>query len=462
MSAKYEALGKEIIAKVGGAENIISLRHCQTRLRLQLRDDNKADKEGLEALDGVAKVMIGGGMFQVVIGMHVDEVYEEAIKFYKPEDGTENQENVTPDGKNQKIFDRVVSFISAVFTPIVPALAGAGMVRALLALLVAFNLVETTDITYIIINMIGDAAFAFMPIMLAYTAAQRLKCNPMLAVIVAGIMVHPTWGNLVGAGESISLFGIIPLYLIRYTASVIPIILVVMVQAPLERWLNKVIHNSLRLVFVPMIVFAVMGVLALSVLGPIGGYIGEFLNGGFVWMGANVPWLPPTIVGATLPVMVMFGIHHGVGPVGLVSLASLGYDAIFGPGALCSNIAQGTSALLVGLLSKDKGTRQIAISSGIAGLMGTTEPALFGINLPKKYPLIAAMIGGGAGGFFAGITGTRRFATGSSGLPAVPMYIGENTMQFFIQIMIALAVTIVVTSILTFIFYKKYEPKLQK
>lgn len=466
MSKKYESLAAEIVKKVGGAENVDTLHHCQTRLRFKLYDESKADLDALKQMDGVAAALNKGGMTQVVIGLHVAEVYEEAVKFLKPAEKESSQakteskdESSDTKGKKKNPFDIATSFISSIFAPIVSALAGAGMVKALLSILVAFELVDTTAQTYIIINMISDAAFAFLPILLAYTTAQKLKCNPIMAAAVAGILVHATWGSLVAAAEPVYLFGVIPLYLVTYTSSVIPIVLVLLVQAPLERWMNKVIPGSVRLIFVPMLTFLIMGVLALTILGPIGALVGEGLSFVFMWLGENASWAPPLIVGAAFPVMVMFGIHHGVAPVGTMSIMQLGYDAIWGPGIVCSNIAQGASALVVSVITKDKNLRQIAIPSGITALMGTTEPVLYGVNLPKKYPLIAAMIGGGIGGLFAGLTHTRRFAFGSSGIPAAVMYIGENTLQYFYQIIIALVISAVVSGILTVIFAKKYENK---
>lgn len=458
MSKKYEGLARDIVANIGGDENINSLHHCQTRLRFKLYDDNKADQEAISKLDGVAKVLISGGMFQIVIGMHVSEVYEEVVKITVPKEQSDHSAQAGEKEK-KKAFDVLADFVSSIFSPIVPALAGAGMVKALLALLVAFNLIDTSGQTYVILNMFGDAIFAFMPILLAYTTAQKLKCNPVLAAVTAGIMCHATWGTLVSAGEAVSLFGMIPLYLVRYTNSVIPIVLVILVQSVLEKWLNKIVPKPIRLVFVPMIVFLVMGTLALSIIGPLGDFVGNALTSVFSWLSINVSWMPALLLGGLYPLLVIFGLHHGIAPLGTMQLSQMGFDAIFGPGVLCTNIAQGTAALITGLMSKDSNTKQIGTSAGITGLMGITEPALYGINLPKKYPLIAGLIGGACGGLFAGLTHTHRFATGSSGLPAVVMYIGDNTLQYFIQILISLAITIVVTTIATIILVMKFERK---
>lgn len=456
MSKQYETLAREIVNLVGGKDNVSSLHHCQTRLRFQLVNNEKADKDAIAKLDGVVQALINGGMFQVVIGMHVAEVYEEVIKFLDSQaaDGAIEQE--APKEK-QKVFDIITEFVSSIFSPIVPALAGAGMVKALLALFVAFTWIDSNSQTYIIFNMIGDATFAFMPILLAITTAQKLKCNPILAAVTAGILVHPTWGTLVDAGQTVKLFGILPLYLIKYTNSVIPIVLVILVQSVLEKKLNKLIPNSVRLVFAPMILFLIMGVLSLFIIAPLGDYVGQIFTSIFSWLSNNVGWLEAALMGGLYSTLVIFGLHHGLAPLGTMQMAQMGYDAIFGPGVLCANIGQGTATFIVGLLSKDKKEKQIATSAGITGLMGVTEPALYGVNVPKKYPLVAGAIGAAFGGLFAGLTHTRRFATGSSGLPAVMMYFGDNTTRFFVNILIALVITILITAVLTVIFYKRFE-----
>lgn len=455
MSKKYNALAQEIVKLVGGNENIDSLHHCQTRLRFRLVNDSKANKEAIEKLEGVSKVLLNGGMFQIVIGMHVAEVYEEVIKYI---DNNDTVNTVTTVNK-RKVLDIVADFISGIFSPIVPALAGAGMIKALLALLIAFNLVDKASQTYIIINMIGDATFAFMPMLLAYTTAQKLKCNPILAVVTAGVMCHATWSGLVAAKEAVTIFGLIPLYLVKYTGSCIPIVLVILVQAPVEKFLNKIIPNSIRLVFAPMILFLVMSILALSIIGPLGDYVGTVFTFIFTWLSENVGWLEAMLLAGVYPLLVIFGLHHGLAPLGTMQMAQMGYDAIFGPAVVCANVAQGTAALVAGILSKDNSVRQIGTSAGVTGLMGVTEPALYGINVPKKYPLIAGLIGSACGGLYAGLTHTHRFATGSSGLPAVVMYIGGDSMGNFYNILIALIITIVVAAICTFVLAKKYEKK---
>lgn len=454
MSKNYKQIAQDVVAGVGGAENIKNLYHCQTRLRFTLADESKADKDGLEKLDAVKKVILNGGVYQVVIGTDVAEVFD-AIQPLLPNQSAA-QADAAP-AQKKSAFERVIDFVAGVFQPIIPALSGAGMLKALLALLVVFKLVDSTSQTYAIFNFFADAVFYFLPILLAFTEAQKLKCNPILAAAVAGIMMHPNWGAMVAAGEPVRFFDLIPFHLVSYTGTVIPIILVVFVQAYVEKALNRVIPKSVNLVFVPMLTFLVMGTLALAVLGPIGSVVGEYLALVFNFLAENASWAPAVLIGGLLPLMVMFGLHNGVAPLGVMQMAELGYDSIFGPGCVCSNIAQGVAALVVSVRTKNTKERQVATSGGITALMGITEPVLYGVNLPKKYPLIAAMIGGACGGLYAGLTHTHRFATGSSGLPAILLYIGDDTMMYFYNIIIALVITAVVTAIVTYILSLKFE-----
>ncbi|WP_026554425.1 beta-glucoside-specific PTS transporter subunit IIABC [Arthrobacter sp. 35W] len=458
MSKKYEPLAAQIIDLVGGAGNIDSFYHCQTRLRFELRDDSKADQVALNATDGVAKTLINGGQFQVVVGMHVKEVHDELERQLAAAGHTPADDGGVKKGETKKnIGTVIIDFVAGTFQPLIPALSGAGMVKALLALLVLLKVVSPTSQTFMVINFFADAVFYFMPILIAFCAANKLKSNPILAAGVAAIMMHPNWLAMVQAKNPVNFFDVIPLPLTSYAATVIPIILVILVQAHVERWLDKIIPAAVKLVFVPMLTFLVMGTLAMAVLGPIGSILGSYLGTFFGFLSTNAAWAPAVLIGAFLPLMVMFGLHNGVAPLGIVQMAQTGHDSIFGPGAICSNIAMGVATLVVAFRTKGVKMKQIATAGGITALMGITEPALYGVALPKRYPLVAAMIGGGSAGLYAGLTQTHRFATGSSGLPAVLLYIGDGTMQHFLNILISLAIGIVVTAVTAFALSMKYE-----
>ena len=452
MSQKYNDLAQKIVSLVGGKANINTVYHCQTRLRFKLKDESKANQDALNNMDSVAKCLISGGVFQVVIGTHVKDVFEEVEKIVGP---LENKEQDQSEKKG--ILSVIIDFISGTFQPIIPALSGAGMVKAVLAILITFKIISTESQTYYILNFFADAVFYFLPMMLAYSEAQKLRCNPILAASVAGIMMHPNWNALVSAGKAVKLFEVIPFTLTTYTSTVIPVILVILVQSYIEKYLEKWIPQAVKLVFVPMLTFLIMGPLALAVLGPIGSVLGGYLATFFKFLSTTAAWAPAVLIGGFLPIMVMFGLHNGVAPLGVMQMGELGYDSIFGPGCVCSNIAQATASSVVALRTKDKKMKQLATSGSITAYMGITEPTLYGVNLPKKYPLIASMIGGAAGGLYAGLTHTHRFATGSSGLPAVFLYIGNDTMTYFYNILIALVISFVVTAIVTYVLSLKFE-----
>lgn len=457
MSAKYATLADDIVDLVGGPGNVANVYHCVTRLRFSLNDQSLANGKEIENLEGVAQTMTSGGVFQVVIGPEVKDVFDEVEKDLR-DAGIILENSATPEPQ-QKMNPamKVVDFISSTFTPVIPAIAGAGMVSAVLSLLVFFGWVSTDSQTYAVISFAANACFYFLPIFLAFSAGRKLGADPYLAAVVASMMLHPSWAAMVAAGHPVKLFDVIPLTLTSYASSVIPILLIIWVQSYVEKFFNKVIPNAIKIVIVPLMTFLVMIVLAFAVLGPIGAILGGYLASFFMWLSQVAPWAAPTLIGGLLPIMVMFGVHTAVGPIGLLQLGQLGYDSIFGPGALCSNIAQGAAAGVAAFRTKDMKLRQIATAASITAFMGVTEPALYGVNLRKRYPLIAAMIGGGAGGFFAGITGTKRFATGSSGLPAIPMYIGDNTLQYFWQIIVSLLISIAVTIVVAMILSLRFE-----
>lgn len=451
MTKEYRDLATQIVEEIGGKENISTVYHCQTRLRFTLVDNLKAATDDVKAIDGVTTVIINGGQYQVVIGTHVADVFEEVEKLVE----ISTEAPVTEEKKG--ILNSIIDFVAGTFQPIIPALSGAGVVKAVLALLVVFNIITTDSQTYYMLNLFADGVFYFLPILLAFTEAQKLKCNPILAAGVAAMLLHPNWSALVTAGDPVNFFSAIPFTLASYSSSVIPIILIIFIQSYVEKFLNKHVPKSVNLVFVPMLTFLIMGTLAFSVLGPIGAIIGDYLAGFFTFLAENASWAPALLIGSLAPIMIMFGIHNGVAPLGIMQMSQLGYDSIFGPGMLCSNMAQATAGTVVALITKDKKVREAAVPGSITAFMGITEPLLYGVNLPKRYPLIASMIGGGLGGLYAGLTHTHRFATGSSGLPAILLYIGDNTMTFFYNIIIALIITVVSTAIITFILAKHFE-----
>lgn len=449
----YEVLAKEIIEKVGGASNVSAVAHCMTRLRFNLKDDSKVNLETVKAIDGVVGAVNKGGQFQVIIGTHVSKVFD-AIQAV----GNFDQSSSDEPEEKKSVASQILDAIAGTFSPIIPAIAGSGMIKALLAVLTTFNWLSTDSQTYYILNFVSDATFYFLPFLLAFSASKKFKCSPYVAAALAGILLHPNLGALAELGNPVQYFGL-PVTLATYSSSVIPIILIVWVQSYVEKYAKKYSPNSVEIFLAPMITMLVMSILALVVLGPIGAIAGDYLAQGFTFLDEKASWLVPTIIGALCPLLVMTGMHYSLVPICLAQLATLGYDSFLSPGMMVSNIAQGVAAAVVAFKAKDQNMKSIAASSAITGVMGITEPALYGVNLPLKTPLYSAMIGGGCAGLYAGITGIRAFASSSPGLAALPVFIGGEGMSNFINAIISVAIAIVVTAVAALVLVKIEIPE---
>lgn len=420
----YQELAKEILRYVGGESNVAMVTHCATRLRFNLKDSGKAETEALKKVQGVLGVVEKGGQFQIVIGNDVPNVFKEinALGNFDSKNTTDQQ------GKKGGVLNIVFDTIAGIFTPFLPALTGAGMIKAVMAILVAFKVVSPESQMYAILNFVGDAAFYFMPIMLAYSAAQKFKTNPYLAMTLGGILLHPGFTGMVDAakesGAPIKLLGLsVPL--VSYASSVIPIILTVWLMSYVHKFADKISPKVIKFFTVPLITIAITAPIMLIAVGPLGNYIGELVASGISFVDEKAGWLTPLIIGTLSPLLVMGGMHYAIVPFGVNNLATLGYDTMVGPGMLASNIAQGGAVLAVAFKTKNKNFKQLASSAGITAVCGITEPAMYGVSLRLKRPLYAVMLGGGVGGLLAGILGVRRFMSGSPGLLTLPAYIGD-------------------------------------
>lgn len=449
----YQDLAKLIIEKVGGEKNVKSLTHCATRLRFNLKDDQKTDEQSLKNTSGIMGVVNKGGQYQVIIGSDVGNVYKEIVK--QTNISSEREEEKTEDKRST--FAKVIDVITGIFTPILPAITAAGMLKAVLSILVVFKVLTTESQSYQIMNFMADAAFYFLPILLAASSAQKFKANMFLAMMVGGILLHPNFAAMVTAakesGAAIQLFGL-PISAVSYSSSVIPIILSVWFMSYVEPLADKVSPKAIKFFSKPLITIFIVGTVSLVVLGPIGYMISDAISNGITALESVSPWIVPLLVGTFTPLLVATGTHYGLVPIGINNRMTTGYDTVIYPGMLASNVSQGAAAIGVGIKTKDSSVKQLAFSAGLTGLFGITEPALYGVNLRYKTPLYAAMIGGAAGGLFMGIFRTRNFSGGSPGLLTLPSYIGDNTLSFFYYACIGAAISIIVTFIATLILYK--------
>lgn len=420
----YKKVGKEVLQQVGGKDNVVNITHCATRLRFELVDKKKVNTEQLESIEGVISVVDGGGQYQVIIGNEVQTAFKEIQK----EIGTENSKSKKETTEKESLVSRLISVISTTFTPMIPAITGAGMVKAILAILTLTGLLSDSSQTYIILNTIADAAFYFMPILLAYGASIKFDVSPILAITVAGILLHPNISQLFSTGESVTFIGI-PVLAADYAGSVLPIILTVWIMSYVDRFAEKVSPSFIKFFTKPMLIFLIMGPLALIVIGPFGTLLNDLVASAAEWINGKAEWLIPFLMGGLQPFLVVTGTAWAMTPIATMQLSKNGSEMINGPGMLASNIAQSGATFAVAVKTKNKELKQLAASSGITALMGITEPSLYGVTLKLKTPLIAAMIGGALGGLYAGLSGLVRYAFVSPGLAALPAFIGENPMN---------------------------------
>lgn len=437
----YKKTAAEILKLVGGEKNVASVTNCMTRLRFNLNDAKLADVDAIKRIRGVQGVVTKSGQFQVVIGTDVGNVCEEIKKLGKFE------ENAKADGEEKTgIVAAFFGTLTAIFQPIIPALAGSGMIKALLALLVALKLVDAGSQTYQIFNAFGDALFTFLPFILAFSAAKRFKCNPYVSAVLAGVLLHSSFTGL-NTGDPVRLFGFIPVTMVAYSGSVVPILLIVWVQSYIEKIANKISPKPVKIFLAPMLTIIVTGIIGITIAGPLGNLVGQVIAIGFNWLNDYAGWVIPVLMGTFCPFFVMTGMHYCFAPIQTIQYATLGYGTILGPGMLASNIAQGTAALVVGFKSKNRDLKQLGFSSGVTGLMGITEPALYGVNLRLKKPLYASMIGGCAAGLYAGITGIHTFSSTTAGIFALPVYIGGEGFGNVINAAVTIVISMVVTAI---------------
>ncbi|SHJ95460.1 PTS system beta-glucoside-specific IIA component, Glc family /PTS system beta-glucoside-specific IIB component, Glc family /PTS system beta-glucoside-specific IIC component, Glc family [Clostridium cavendishii DSM 21758] len=444
----YKKVGIQVLELVGGAKNISKLTHCATRLRFEFNDMERVEVEKIKKLPGVISVVNKGGQFQVVIGNDVQTAYRAILNASGNISGTKSN-SVKNNKQKESIVSRFISVISTTFTPMIPAITGAGMIKAVLAILTLTGVLNDKSQTYYLLNTIADAAFFFMPVLLAYGAAIKFECSIILAITVAGVLLHPNLTTLMASKESVHFMGL-PVKLTDYAGSVLPIIITVWIMSYIERFAERVSPSIIKFFTKPLIILLLTAPLALIVIGPFGTYLNDLVAAGAEAINSKASWLIPFLMGALQPFLVVTGTAWAMTPIATMQLTNKGAEMINGPGMLASNIAQGAATLCVAVKSKNKNLKQLAGSAGVTALLGITEPSLYGVTLKLKKPLIAAMIGGGCAGIYAGLSGLVRYAFVSPGLTALPAFIGKNPMNI-VHALITCAIAFVVTFALTWI-----------
>jgi PTS system beta-glucosides-specific IIC component len=433
---KYEQLAKDIIHNIGGRDNVNSLTHCITRLRFKLKDESKANTDVLKNMDGVVTVIQSGGQYQVVIGNHVPDVYAEVstIGGFQADTGQDDASN----GEKVSLFNRFIDMISGVFTPILGVLCATGMIKGFTALLVALHVLTTESGTYQILNALGDCLFYFFPIFLGYTAAKKFNANIFIGMAIGATLVYPTLSGLTAGDPLYTLFAGtlfespihitflgIPVILMTYSSSVIPIILATYVGSKLEVFFKKIIPSVVRTFLVPFCTLLVIVPLTLLIIGPIATWAGQLLGAGTLFVYNLSPIIEGMLIGAFWQVFVIFGLHWGLVPIVINNLTVMKFDPVLA-GMFGASFAQTGVVLAILLKTKNVKLKSLSIPAFISGIFGVTEPAIYGITLPRKKPFIISCIAAAVGGGIIGFAGTKAYIVGGLGIFGIPSYIGPN------------------------------------
>lgn len=442
----YEKLANDILSLIGGKNNVSRLTHCITRLRFNLKDESKADETKLKELDGVIGIIKQNGQFQVIIGNDVDKVFD----ILMPKLNLKNINSVNT--KKVGIFSQVIDAVSSILSPLIPPLAAAGMIKVLLLILTMINILSSESGTYTVLNMVADAVFYFMPLLVAYSAAEKFNCNRVMAIALAGILIHPTYTALIGVEDaSLSFLGItIPL--VKYNATVLPTLMMVWFMSYVEHFAEKISPKVIKVFFQPLLVMLIVAPVTYIVIGPIGNYAGTLLASVISAVQAEANWLAVAILSSVYSLLVMVGMHRALTPIGLSLFTSLGYEPLMKAASLCSNFSQAASCLAVACKTKNKELKQIAGSAATTAFVsGITEPAMYGITLKLKRPLIACIISSAIAGIYAGLVGVKAYAYATPGIFSFAMFMGPDGSNI-IHAIIAALIAIIGAFVLTWLF----------
>lgn len=436
-----------IVELIGGKENIAHLEHCSTRLRFTLKDNSLVQKDALEKVDGVIGVR-QNVQCQVIIGNDVVEVYDEVMNVL----GHELTADGGSEGKQKQSWGAVLlDFIISIFQPLIPAVAGGGVLKSLLLLASVTGLMDNTSQTYQILNLIGGAPLYFLPILVAITTANKLKVNQLVAVSAVGALILPELTTLLTDGAAFMGFG---LQNIAYASQVFPAILTVLFYAQIEKLFTRISPKPIRIFFVPMMSLVITVPVALLILGPLGFEVGTIFSAVIIWLYAHLGWVATGILAAVLPLMVVTGMHKAMIPYAVSSMSEMGAELLYLPASLAHNIAEAGACFAVSVRTKDQKLRSTAVSAGISALFGITEPALYGVTILHKRVLYGVMASSLVGGAVAGLFAIKAFALVGPGLASITMFVDEANPMNLVWALVTLGVSFAVSFVLVLFLFK--------
>ena len=456
MADKNKIIAEQVLEAVGGSANIVSVTHCMTRLRFVLKDQSVPNKKEVESIKGVMGVNVVGGQYQVIIGNSVGNVYKELVAISGISDETADFK----DEENKNPIVKALDFIAGCMTPLFTAIIAGGLIKVLLVIFgpTLLGVLSAESDTYILLNALGDAPFYFLPVLVAFTASKKLNCNSFLAVMVASVLIYPDVISLLVTDQATSLFGVIPVVHGSYASSIIPAMLSTILLKYVEMGVDKIVPEWSKNFLKPLLIVLITAPITLCALAPLGLMVGNVLQTVINTIYGFAPWLAMTIFAAAMPFIVMTGMHWAFVPATLMSLANPGFDLLLLPAMLASNIAQAGATFGVAAKTKDSDLREMAIPAGISALLaGVTEPAMYGITLRLRKPMVAACIASGIGGLIAGFTTLKACAFATPCLTAIVQFISPDEKNNLIYAIIVLVVTLVLSFVLSFIMTKNEE-----
>lgn len=455
MADKNRELAEAVVAAVGGSANITSVAHCMTRLRFVLKDQSIPKKAEVEKIKGVMGTNIAGGQYQVIIGNSVGNVYKEVVAVTGVGDVSgaaepEEKKKVNP-------ITAALEFISGCMAPLFPAIIAGGLIKVLLVIFgpTLLGVMSDTSDTYILMNALGDAPFYFLPVIVAFTASRKLNCNSYLAVMVASVLIYPDVITLLGGETATYLFGVIPVMHGSYSSSIIPAMLSTILLNYVELLVDRFTPDWSKNFLKPLIIVVITAPITLCLLAPLGLMVGNGLQLIINGVYGFAPWLAMLLFAGLMPFIVMTGMHWAFVPACLLALADPGYEMMLIPAMLCSNTAQAGATFGAAFKTKDKEMKQMAFPAGVSALLaGVTEPAMYGVTLKLKKPMIAACIAGGIGGFVSGLVQLKGYAFATPCLTALVQFISPDGGNNFMYAVAIFALSLILSFVLAFIMTK--------